>query len=491
MSGQRSLALVDANAFYASCERALDPSLEKRPVIVLSNNDGCAIARSKEAKALGIRMGDPWFKIRDLCRREGVAALSSNYALYGDMSRRINEIYRGMAPSVETYSIDESFLDLTGVPVFDGDRTGYGRAIRERVLRWTGIPTCVGIAPTKTLAKLANAIAKDDPALAGVCDLGDPEERGRRLDAVKLESVWGVGAATALGLRRMGLDTAGDLARMDARQARQAFSVVLERTVLELRGVACIPFEEKAPPRQNIAVTRSFGKPVHTLAHMLEAVATHAARGAEKLRQQGLATPRVRVLMETARHGKGLQRAVSGTCVLADPSDDTLDICAAARAAATELWRDGYAYAKAGILLEGLIPREAIPATLFPKRERTGSTNLMAALDAVNGRFGRGSLQLASEGIEKPWKARFGMLSGLGTTDVGVLPLVRAGDGSGWRLFEVAPSPGGHGAAAEPVPTPDAGLWITPPAPECQADLRPSGASAADRDLFSHASRDD
>lgn len=269
----RVIALSDGNCFYCSCERVFEPALEGRPLIVLSSNDGNAIARTPEAKALGIKMGDPYFQIRDLCRREGVVVRSSNYALYGAMSRRVNAVYEQFAPHVQVYSIDESFIDLTGFP----DPAGHVRQMRQTVRRWTGIPTCVGLGPTKTLAKVANHTAKKNAAFDGVCDLTDAALRAAVLSATAVEDVWGVGPASAAKLQRLGVKTAADLRDMDPRLARQVLSVVGERIVHELRGQPCLSWEEAPSGRKGCAVTRSFGQPLTSMQDVSEAVAGFAS----------------------------------------------------------------------------------------------------------------------------------------------------------------------------------------------------------------------
>lgn len=251
-----SFALIDGNSFYCSCERVFDPKLKGRPIIVLSNNDGCAVARTSEAKALGIRMGAPMFTIRDLVRREGVVVFSSNYTLYGDMSRRMNAVYQRFASDIEVYSIDESFLDAT--PIEPEKRVDWGKDLRSTVSTWTGVPTCVGIGPTKTLAKLANKIAKGTPQLGGVCDLTSAEARQEWLRLMPLDDVWGIGAASQAKLKAFGCKTAADVAALDPKLARQTLTVVGERIIQELRGYPCIDLEAIAPTRKGCAVTRSF-----------------------------------------------------------------------------------------------------------------------------------------------------------------------------------------------------------------------------------------
>jgi len=456
---ERVLALVDANSFYASCEKAVDPRLAGRAVVVLSNNDGCAIARSPEAKALGIRMGDPWFRIRDLCAREGVVALSSNYALYGDMSRRINAVYREIAPLVEIYSIDESFLDFTGVAIGPGGLPALGQAIRSRVMRETGIPTCVGFGPSKTLAKLGNRIAKGEPGLHGVCDLVEPAARATWLDRADLAEVWGIGEARAAKLHGLGLRTVADLATMDLAHARQVLTVTGERTVRELRGVACLPLETTAPPRRNLAVTRSFGRRVLDLRGIEEAVSKHAARAAEKLRGEGLAATEMTVFAETSRHDEA-RYGGSVRVSFPDPTDDGREMVKAALAAAARLFRSGYRYAKAGVTLDGLVARTAAQRPLFGRRDVERGDRLMRAMDGINARFGRDTVYLAAQGIERPWRTRFERLSGLSTTRLAGLPVIdadapfRAVPGEGWTLAEVLATPVPDPRPRPPAPPP-------------------------------------
>ena len=421
----RILALIDGNSFYCSCERVFDPKLAKRPVIVLSNNDGAAVARTAEAKALGIAMGEPYFKIRDLCRAEGVAVFSSNYSLYGDFSARLNTIYRQWAPDVEVYSIDESFLDLTGI--HGTDLTVYARDLRSTVHRWTGIPTCVGLGPTKTLAKLANHIAKKHPDLDGVCDLSSDTARAQWLPRIDVGEVWGIGAASQRKLLALGVRTVAELRDLDPRLARKVLSVVGERTVLELRGIPCLPIELLPAQRKGCAVTRSFGQPVTTLAAMQEAVASHATRAAEKLRRHGLETSHLSVFMHTSPFNeRDRPYSASTTVHLEDASNDTLDLMKAAQRAARAIYRDGYRYAKAGVIMDDLIPAGSGERPLFGARDRDQSERLMTAIDTVNARFGRGAIIPAAAGLKRPWQTKFDMRSPRYTTRVRELPHVSA-----------------------------------------------------------------
>lgn len=417
----RVYALSDGNSFYCSCERVFDPSLHGRPVVVLSNNDGCVIARTAEAKALGVPMGAPWFQIRESYLKAGGRVRSANFALYGDMSRRVNAVYDLWADEVEVYSIDESFLDLTLAP----DPAAHARAMRAAVLRWTGIPTCVGLGPTRTLAKAANHLAKKRPELDGVCDLTDPAERARLLALLPIADVWGVGPAYARRLTARGLTTAADLAALHPKQARQWMTVAGERLVLELNGVHCLPLELAVPPRKGIAVTRSFGRPVTTVQEMTEAVRTHAVRAGEKLRRHHRLARHISVFFHTSRHRDGPQRSVCTIEHLPEPTSDSLVLAAAAGRAARRVWADGFLYAKAGVMLDDLVAPADAPRDLLsrpdPRRER-----LMRTMDAVNARWGRGALAPAGVTYERPWGMNQVMLSPRWTTRLSDVPVAKA-----------------------------------------------------------------
>lgn len=420
----RTFALVDGNNFYVSCERVFNPRLEGVPVGVLSNNDGCFVARSAELKSLGVKMGQPMFEVRDLVRRHNVRVLSSNYALYGDLSARVTDCLRSFAPSLEVYSIDESFLDLSG---FDGrDLTAYATEIRATVRRWTGIPTCVGIAPTKTLAKLANFAAKK--ALrdgSGVCDLTDPAARAAILERVPVGEVWGVGRRSAEKLGTLGVHTAADLRDLDPRLARQVLTVVGERLVYELRGIACLSLDLEPTPRRTVAVTRSFGEAVTSWEPMREAVAAYATRAAEKLRKEGLAAECIQVFMHTSQFRPGPAYSNAVTVELQPPTDDTFALMAAATAGARRIWRDGYAMSKAGVILSGLVPVGKVQPDLLQAADRQRGARLMAALDAVNQRMGRDTLVPAGT-MGRAWRMRQESRSPSYTTKLADVPLVRA-----------------------------------------------------------------
>lgn len=418
------IALIDCNNYYVSCERAFDSRLVGVPVIVLSNNDGCAVARSAEAKALGIKMGDPVHLIRDKIERHGIRVLSSNYTLYGDMQRRVVASIEDFARDFEIYSIDETFVDLAGFQ--DRDLVAHVRAMRDQVLRWTTIPTCVGLGPTKTLAKLGNAAAKKNPLFDSVADLRDEAVRTWVLDRFAVGDVWGVGGATAAKLAALGIHTAGQLRDMPMKQARAMGTVVLERLVAELRGVPSGVVETIEPQRKGMAVTRSFGTPVNDVATLTGAVTQYAMRAGEKLRSHGFVAARLTVFFHTNRFKPDRpQYSASRMIALHPMTNDSFELIAAARRGVEHGWRDGYAITKAGIMLDDLVAAELRPQTLFEgdteKRDR-----LMGALDSVNNRFGRFAAVPATQGFKRDWKMRADMKSPAWTTRIEDVPRVRA-----------------------------------------------------------------
>jgi nucleotidyltransferase/DNA polymerase involved in DNA repair len=418
------IALIDCNNYYVSCERAFDSSLVGVPVIVLSNNDGCAIARSAEAKALGIKMGDPVHLMRDKIRAHGIRVLSSNYTLYGDMQRRVIAACDAFARDFEIYSIDETFLDLSG---FEGrDLVAHANAMRAQVRQWTTIPTCVGIGTSKTLAKLGNAAAKKNPMFDGVADLRDDGVRTWVMDRFPVGDVWGVGGATARKLEALGIVHAGALRDMPMKQARAVGTVVLERLVGELRGVPSDVVETVEPQRKGMAVTRSFGTPVTDFHTLFGALSQYAMRAGEKLRSHGLVAGRLTAFFHTNRHKPDRpQYAGSRTMSLHPMTSDSLELIAAAKRGAERAWRDGYAYTKAGVMLDDLVAADLRPRTLFEegteKRDR-----LMNAIDEINGRFGKFAAVTASQGFKREWKMRSEMRSPSWTTDLNEVPRVRA-----------------------------------------------------------------
>jgi DNA polymerase V len=408
-------ALVDCNHFYAACEQLFRPDLRGRAVVVLSNNDGCVVARSPQAKALGIAMGVPAFQIRSLLRRHQVAVFSSNYALYADLSARVMQTLEGLAPQVEVYSIDEAFLDLDGLQ--HRDLEAFGHEVRETVQQWTGIRTCVGIAPTKTLSKLANAMAKRDPGTGGVVVLSDIRQQLAVFSMLPVSKVWGVGRRLEARLQALGIHTVAQLAQSDPGWIRQHFSVVLERTVRELRGEACLEFAPDSEARQQIICSRSFGEQITCKHRMREAVSTYVARAAEKLRQDDRLARQVSVFIQTPLYRDDLPRyARTATGTLVEPSRDTRDLNRLALTVLDELWRDGFAYAKAGVMLSDLYAPGQWQTDLFAQpRDTQRSDALMQVMDQINGQ-GRGRVWLASQGIHQPWVMKRGRLSPAYTT---------------------------------------------------------------------------
>lgn len=399
-------ALVDGNNFYVSCERVFRPDLNDKPVVVLSNNDGCAIARSNEAKALGIKMGAPWFEIRHLEESEGLVALSANFALYGDLSDRVASIIAGMGPTHEVYSIDESFVDLAGV---QGDLTERARKVRARILQWVGIPCGVGIGSTKTLAKLGNYIAKTaerkhgsyPEKLAQVCNLASlsKSELQAVFEATPVNEVWGVGRKISAQLNEVGIHTVQDLANLDPSTVRRHWSVVLERTVLELKGTSCMALEDAPPAKQEIACTRSFGHPVTELHHVIEAITEFASRAAEKLRKQGSLAAQIMVFIRTSPFRPEPQYSRSIVVPLRRPTADTGELVAAAVMGLRAIYRPSYKLAKAGVMLLELQNSACEQIELDLEDDQTPDrSKLMRALDVVNQRFGKGALHMASAG---------------------------------------------------------------------------------------------
>ena len=413
-------ALVDGNNFYASCERVFQPALRGKPLVVLSNNDGCAIARSAEAKALGVKMGHPAHELKDLVRRHGLQMRSANFGLYGDLSARVVSILRDAAPRVEVYSIDESFLDLTGIRL----REQFARDLRERVHRWTGIPNCIGIGPTKTLAKLANKLAKSG---TGVMDLGEPGACAAALSDFPVGDLWGVGRKLAPKLAARGIHTAAQLRDAPTDDILAAFGVTLTRTQRELQGHACMSIEEVEPDRQQIVVSRSFGSRVADPQALHQALATFAVRACEKLRARGLVASGVQVFLHSDPFRPELpQHHPSRAVSLSAATSDTSIILRCVRQLFDDMLRKGIDYKKAGVCLLDLARPEALQQDMFTPAS-VGNDALMATLDAINSRFGRGTAGLGTSGWHsKPeWRMRQTMLSPNYTTDVHQLPRVR------------------------------------------------------------------
>ena len=408
------LGLVDCNNFYVSCERLFDPGLRHRPVVVLSNNDGCAVARSDEAKRLGIRMGDPWHLHRAEWQRKGVVIRSSNYALYGDLSQRVISILRRLAPSVEVYSIDEAFIDLAGL---EGREEGIAREMRATILQWTGIPVSFGLAPTKTLAKVANRAAKKDAGSQGVKSLMSREKQSDALAKLEVEEVWGVATRLGRRLRALGITTAVDLREAQPDLLRREAGVVVERIGRELDGERCLMLDEGSKPAKSIMASRSFGRPVTAQRELEEAVASFVSRAAEKLRRQNLAAGTVLVFVHTNPF-KTTERQYSASDVVRLPvaSADTSKLIHAAFCAVRRIYKQGYRYTKAGVMLDAIEPADGVQGVLWASADDWKGKTLMRTVDRLNRVWGRGTMVMAACGVNKRWAMRSEHLSPRYTT---------------------------------------------------------------------------
>ena len=405
-------ALIDGNSFYCSCERAFDPTLRRKPVVVLSNNDGCVIARTNEAKDLGLKMGDPWHLVSKRPELRPVIWKSSNYVLYGDMSRRFFEVLGDFSPVVEPYSIDEMFVDFGGF----GDLVGRAIAMRAAVLRHAKIPTCVGIGPTKTIAKLANKIAKGDRTGSGVIDLSTIEARAAAYPDTPLAEVWGLGRQSQRKLEGQGVTTVAGFIAMPPDLVRDMLTVTGLRTHAELRGIVCHTYSDMPASRKSIACTRSFGRAITTYDELREAVATYTARAAEKLRRFNLRAGAMQVFVRTNEFNNDPKYATQATFEI-EPTADTLAMIGSATRALRGIWRPGFRYAKAGVLLLDLYRPDQLPAAdLFASRDPERSHALMTALDAINRRFGRETVRPGATRLKTGWSMRRGNLSPCYTT---------------------------------------------------------------------------
>ena len=419
-------ALCDVNSFYASCETVFRPDLKGRPVVVLSNNDGCVIARSAEAKAI-VKMGEPYFKQKDQFRRHGVICFSSNYELYADMSNRVMTTLEELSPRCEIYSIDEAFCDLTGVRNCR-DLTDFGREIRETVLRRTHLTVGVGIAQTKTLAKLANHAAKQwQRQTGGVVDLSNVEKQRKLMAALPVDEVWGVGRRISKKLEAMGIKTVLQLADTDIRFIRKHFNVVLERTVRELRGEPCLGLEEFAPVKQEIVCSRSFGGRISEYHEMRQAICSYASRAAEKLRGEHQYCRFISAFVKTSPFALNEPYYGNSASVkLLTPTQDSRDIIAAATWCLDAVWKDGHKYQKAGVMLGDFYSQGVAQLNLFDDNApRKNSEKLMEVLDQLNAKDGRGTLYFAGQGIQTAWQMKREMLSPRYTTRYSDLLKVR------------------------------------------------------------------
>lgn len=428
----RIFALIDCNNFYVSCERLFRPDLEGRPVVCLSNNDGCVISRSAEAKAFGIKMGEPWFKMKDMAQTYQILAFSSNYPLYQHISDRVMSVLSDFSPQQEIYSIDECFLELTDLEI--ADHVQYGQQIRERVRNWIGIPVCVGIGPTKTLAKLANHLAKTIPANQGVCDLVTmPEdELDATLSSQNVNEVWGVGNKHAAALNRMGITNVTELRNADPNDIKRLFSVVLARTVMELRGIPTVDLDKNVAVKKQIMSSRSFGKPIEDINELREALTIYISRAAEKLREQGSIAAGLHVFIMTNRFNDEADLYSNGiTIPLPYPTDDTLRLASAVVACVEVLFKPGYRYAKAGVCLMDIREKRYAQAGLFDtvhsEAFNVRRDKLMRTVDAINRTWGKGTIDIGVAGIRDPrrWSTKSDRRSPGYATKWDQLPVVK------------------------------------------------------------------
>ena len=412
-------ALVDCNNFYATCETLFRPSLRGKPVVVLSNNDGCVVARSAEAKALGLKMGVPAFQIKEQIDRHGIEVFSSNYTLYADMSHRVMSILETLAPSIEIYSIDEAFIDVRGI----SDLHAFGLSIRKTIRKWTGITVAVGIAPTKTLAKLANNGAKKYSGTGGVVVLTDVERQRKLMSITPVDKVWGVGRKLTRKLNGLGIQTALELCQSDIQDVQRQFSIVLARTVSELQGTSCLDLEQIPSPKKQIVTSRSFGQRIIEIDDMRQAISEFTERACSKLRKGRQYARAISVFIQTnpfAQHQPGYANCAHGN--LPDHTNDSFQFCRLARRLLEQIWRDGYEYNKAGVMLGDFSQSTRRQISLFEKPVRDNS-QIMAAIDRINSTVG--TIKLATSGVDRGWAMRRERLSPAYTTRWQDIPLVR------------------------------------------------------------------
>lgn len=418
--------LVDCNNFYASCERLFNPRLEGKPVIVLSNNDGCVVARSQEAKQLGIAMGEPFFKIKDLCKQYRVNVFSSNYALYGDLSRRVMSILTEQVPDIQVYSIDEAFLEYPK-EVKQQEMIAICRELKAVIKQWVGIPTSLGIGPTKTLAKVANYLAKKNPKYSGVCNLCSTDVQRDVLGDFPVGEVWGIGGRSKVKLQALGIFTAGQFCELDPLVVRKQMGVVGERILWELRGVSCLPLE-KAEPRKNIAFSRSFGKVVTEKSELHEAIATYVAAAAVKMRKQSCSAQAMYIYLEEAFNSYTgvLRQHHSMTKTFPFPIQDTPWMIQIAKHCVGKLYCKGMRYKKCGVVLLDLVPDNHIVPDLFQNGVNEKRKAVSKIVDALNATKGKNTLFYAAMGINPAWRTRAEARSHSYTTSWDGLAKVRA-----------------------------------------------------------------
>jgi DNA polymerase V len=422
MTYSSCFALVDCNNFFVSCERVFQPRLENRPIVVLSSNDGCVVARSNESKALGIKMGVPCFQVKDIIQKHNVVLLSSNFYLYADMSQRVMNILSHSAPNIEIYSIDEAFLDLSG---FNKKAFSYSQKLARKVLRWTGLPVSIGIGPTKTLAKAANYLAKKNPFSPSVCDLSDEDFRKQQLAKIAIGEIWGIGHKTATKLSSLGIETALQLYQCNPQMIHKKFNINLMRTVLELQGESILEIEDESSQKR-ILVSRSFGQKFSDLPTLKSALATHVNSAGQKLRGQSLAAQAIMVFLQTAYSNRSdTEPHHSMVMPLQTPSYDTIELISVAVEALTRLYQKNLLYRKIGVMLLDLIPQTRIQTDMFSKNT-PNRDQLMETLDNINQQMGRGTVHYAIQDLQKNWHPKASLRTPAYTTDWGDILTVLA-----------------------------------------------------------------
>ena len=417
----RKIALIDCNSFYVSCERLFNPKIRKKPVVVLSNNDGCIISRSNEAKALGIKMGEPYFKEKEIIVKNSVQVFSSNYSLYGDISRRVMRTLKRFNSDIEIYSIDEAFLDLSNFP--DNEIEDVGREIRSVVLKWTGIPTSIGIAKTKTLSKIANHIAKKKQS--GVVSLIGIENIDPILEKVEINDVWGVGKQLTKFYHQNGIYNAKQLKNKSNTWIKKSSNVLSSRTAMELRGIPCIDLETTTSKRKSCVVSRSFGQRIEKYQELKEAIAGYSLNASEKIRSESLVTKSITVFVRTSpfqnRYGF---YSNSKTIDLPISTNNSIEIVKTALHALASIFKNGYRYQKAGIMLSHL-SESTNNKNLFSSERDEKINSLMKSIDNTNYRYGRSTLSLASAGVHKKWNSKKEYCSRIDTADFYSLPTIK------------------------------------------------------------------
>ena len=420
---KKKFALVDCNSFYVSCERLFNPSILKKPVVVLSNNDGCVISRSTEAKSLGIKMGEPYFKVEKIVKKNDVKIFSTNFPLYGDISRRVMKTLKQFSPQIEVYSIDEAFLDLSSLK--NENLLEHAYKIRKTILKWTGIPTSIGIASTKTLSKAANYIAKKEKS--GVVDLINSKQVNKLLSEIKINNVWGVGRQLTKFYIKNGINSAYDLKKIHNGWIKKNTNVFGSRTAMELRGFPCISLEPYEEKRKNCCVSRSFGKKVTKLEELSEAITAHSLNAAEKIRLDKQTVKKITVFIRTSPFlNKKNYYANSKSIDLAIKTNDSIELIKQALCVLKNIYRKGYKYQKAGIILSGLEDVNSYDKNLFSAiRNEKKRENLMKAIDYANAKYGRHSLSIAQAGLKKIWSSKRQHYSKIDTASFRLLPTIR------------------------------------------------------------------